>query len=341
ATALFVNGEAVDSAPTEPLLFDGTEQLWMGNQADHADELRQFQGDVYSARLSSTVKYDGPFVPKPALGAEVDTIAYWDFSGVSPTTVPDASGQGHDGTRVGGTVVGGCPLAVDGAVCGDDVVAPWEECDDGNTEDDDGCSAACEFPVTWLSCKHLLDSAPETPDGAYWIDPDAAGPVAPVRCFCDMTGGGWTLVGNYYDTPGDDMPNDTAYVVGGWEQMDSGQWADTATTVDRNAGPSAGVALAFVEALGAVGGQANLKICFIEEEGGDAPCRSSADGSLTLVSYDAGNPKLSPYSDDPLPYTYGRLAGLAGGADGYGAGVLEHKVACIPVTPSSNTILPG
>ena len=44
----------------------------------------------------------------------------------------------------------GCDFepAVDLPVCGDGVVeAPQEECDDGNTDDGDGCTAACKNAV--------------------------------------------------------------------------------------------------------------------------------------------------------------------------------------------------
>jgi hypothetical protein len=46
----------------------------------------------------------------------------------------------------------------------------------------------------------------------YTIDPDGAGPIASANLFCDMKNGGWTLVGNYYDSAGDDMPNTTDFV---------------------------------------------------------------------------------------------------------------------------------
>jgi hypothetical protein len=156
-----------------------------------------------------------------------------------------------------------------------------------------------------------------------------------VKVFCDMTGGGWTLAANIYDSAGDDAPNTTDYVVSGWQQTASGQWANSATVVDRNAtgtGSSA-VSLAFVAALNASAGQQNLKMCFVHQNGTDTTCRSSSDGSMTLVSYQTGNPKLTVYSGNTLPYTYGRLVGLSGSQDGY-TGFYSTSF-CIPRTPGS------
>ena len=186
----------------------------------------------------------------------------------------------------------------------------------------------------YASCKAILTKFPNTPDGVYPIDPDGAGPIAAANLFCDMKNGGWTTVGNFYDSAGDDMPNDTSYVVSGWQQTGSGKWDAKASTVDRAWGGgtgSAAVSLAFVEALGKVAGQKNLKMCFVHKDGYDTTCRQSSDGSLTLVSYATGNAKLTVYKDDKLTYTFGRLAGLAGTADGY---VYTQYVgnggACIP-----------
>ncbi|MEN9797304.1 MAG: hypothetical protein RL653_1000, partial [Pseudomonadota bacterium] len=187
------------------------------------------------------------------------------------------------------------------------------------------------------SCKALLTAAPGTQDGLYDIDPDGTGPIAPVKLFCDMTNGGWTLAANIYDSAGDDAPNSTDYVVSGWQQTASGQWANAATKVERSTSGtgSAAVSLAFVAALKANAGQQNLKMCFVHQNGTDTTCRSSADGSMTLVSHSTGNPKLTIYSGNTLPYTYGRLAGLAGGVDSYDSTQYSDGTFCIPRTPGS------
>ena len=49
-----------------------------------------------------------------------------------------------------------------------------------------------------LSCKAILDAKASVGDGAYWLDPDGTGGVAPFQASCDMTtdGGGWTQLTN-------------------------------------------------------------------------------------------------------------------------------------------------
>lgn len=191
--------------------------------------------------------------------------------------------------------------------------------------------------ATYPSCSAALTATPSAVDGLYDIDPDGLGPIAPAKLFCDMTNGGWTLVANIYDSTGDDAPNTTDYVVSGWQQTGNGTWANSATQVARNSSGtgSAAVSLAFVAALKASAGQQNLKMCFVRLDGSDSTCRSSADGSMTLVSYATGNSKLTIYSGNTLPYTFGRLAGLAGTVDGYNASLYQLAGYEIPVTNGS------
>jgi hypothetical protein len=46
------------------------------------------------------------------------------------------------------------------------------------------------------SCAAILAANPAAPDGPYTIDPGGAGGYAPVTTYCDMSGGGWTLMTN-------------------------------------------------------------------------------------------------------------------------------------------------
>ncbi len=69
-------------------------------------------------------------------------------------------------------------------------------------------TGACRLP---RSCDELLAMAPGTPSGAYTIDADLDGSLAPIRVYCDMVtdGGGWTLIAS--SSGGTNMPRfDTA-----------------------------------------------------------------------------------------------------------------------------------
>ncbi len=72
--------------------------------------------------------------------------------------------------------------------CGNRLVEPGEDCDDGNPASDDGC-LACAIPET---CAEILALAPESQSGTYLIDPGGSGEPWPVTCDMDKEGGGWT-----------------------------------------------------------------------------------------------------------------------------------------------------
>lgn len=161
--------------------------------------------------------------------------------------------------------------------------------------------------VFYMSCKVVLVAVPGVSDGFYWIDLDGQGGSLFVQFFCDMMVGGWMLVGNYYDSVGDDMFNAVSYVLSGWQQTVFGQWDAEATSVDRVVGGVIGsvvVFLVFVQVFGVLVGQSYLKICFVNQVGVEVSCRSSDDGSLVLVSYVAGNSQFSSYEGDVLVYFF-------------------------------------
>jgi cysteine-rich repeat protein len=69
-------------------------------------------------------------------------------------------------------------ITVSYGLCGDSIVAPNEQCDDGNTNNGDCCSSTCQFESSGSPCTdHNACTAPDTCDGAGHCDPGA-----PVVC---------------------------------------------------------------------------------------------------------------------------------------------------------------
>jgi len=60
------------------------------------------------------------------------------------------------------------------------------------------------------SCAALRGADARAVDGAYLLDLDGPGPLAARSFYCDMTGGGWTLVEN--QVPSEPLPDETATV---------------------------------------------------------------------------------------------------------------------------------
>ncbi len=96
----------------------------------------------------------------PAL-AESDEDDSGDESDAAGTTVPPAGGGGGGGAA-GDTGGAGDPPP-EPTLCGDGTLDPDEECDDGNNEDGDGCSAECIYE--YLCGDGLLGPHEECDDG--------------------------------------------------------------------------------------------------------------------------------------------------------------------------------
>ncbi len=122
------------------------------------------------------------------------------------TKPPVGCGPSHKGALFYDTSVGGIRYC-DGKdwrlladTCGNGILEPSEQCDDGNNVGGDGCGATCLSGLggsegdAGRSCKDIKDAKSTAGNGTYWLDLDGPGAGKPAQYVCDMAGGGWTRV---------------------------------------------------------------------------------------------------------------------------------------------------
>lgn len=140
--ALFVDGELVDAVwePLDRTSIDGDLRIWIASEGT----LAPATGAIDELRFSTALRYRNRFLPPRTLGAEEDTQAWYRFD--------DASALGADWSERGrGLAFSNARFEPDdchgigpgAVVCGDGVRSRFEECDDGNATDGDGCSSSC------------------------------------------------------------------------------------------------------------------------------------------------------------------------------------------------------
>jgi cysteine-rich repeat protein len=80
-----------------------------------------------------------------------DLVAYWDFNAGVGYSIKDVTNHGHDliaTKRPNWEVVRWL------STCGNGVVEGKEECDDGDLQDNDGCSSLCKIEAGWSCAGH-------------------------------------------------------------------------------------------------------------------------------------------------------------------------------------------
>jgi|GEM_PF-834557 len=144
---------------------------------------------------SVTCGYDYTRAPNTYFIFTVDEAAYQAIA-VNPACPTATAGRtwlgpGNSGCNLVKTFVRGrAPVPIDGALTAADP-GRWA---------DGSLGASClDYRDPDPSYAHLGAGR----DGVYRVDPDGAGPIAPLDVYCDMTtdGGGWTLVSQQRATP--------------------------------------------------------------------------------------------------------------------------------------------
>ena len=143
---IFVAGKEVSSMLFPTIMLKTDAKLIIAADVDAEGSVTGYdKGRLDELRISSVARYVEDFPPPRRHVADGDTVAIWHFDEGSGFKVYDVSANAFKGTAMGmqweaddcyGSLVGS-------AVCGDGTKALWEECDDGNMEDGDGCSGGC------------------------------------------------------------------------------------------------------------------------------------------------------------------------------------------------------
>jgi cysteine-rich repeat protein len=197
----FVNGKPVLLKGVDPtvwanVFFDNTAETYVGSVEDYSQAnypQGDFDGSISQLRLRKGTTYDGAFVPDLLLSSDANTVMLVNFD-IGTGAAVDVSANALQLKQSTVAVENDGPVCTE-TECGNGAVEFNEECDDGNADNHDGCSAGCIVEVE-ASCKVWKELNPKLEDGLYWIDPDGPNGNDPVQAYCDMTvdKGGWTRV---------------------------------------------------------------------------------------------------------------------------------------------------
>lgn len=101
---------------------------------------------------AGTVNSTGLYYPPAQVGAVTVNATSNGVTGIGEITVSSTASGGPN-----------CTSGMCIAVCGDGVIEPPEQCDDGNTTSGDGCSATCNWEtITGITCSNVTSTAPDT-----------------------------------------------------------------------------------------------------------------------------------------------------------------------------------
>ena len=140
--AAFVDGVlgGIVYSPGAGTTIDIATRLWIGSDGVVSSAIAR----VDDVRVSNVARYTERFVPPLRIGTDANTMARYTFDDGAGTTAADSSGNArHLSISALTWAPDNCYGSGVGATCGDGARDPWEQCDDGNTDEGDGCSSSC------------------------------------------------------------------------------------------------------------------------------------------------------------------------------------------------------
>lgn len=142
---LWIGGQLKKStqAPS-PLLSSQATATYIGRLNENMGAYKPYHGLIGWFKVSDVIRYSHTFVPTIEHLPDPNTVALYLFQELNGDSLLDSSGNGNHGIIHGAVWNEDAPFCIDGGVCGDGIKASWEQCDDGNNVDGDGCSSSCK-----------------------------------------------------------------------------------------------------------------------------------------------------------------------------------------------------
>jgi fibro-slime domain-containing protein len=101
---------------------------------------------------NGSISAAGLYTPPSSVGTATVSAVSGSVTGTTNVTISASAGGGPNCTS--GTCI---------AICGDGIIEPGEQCDDGNIVSNDGCSATCTSEsITGLTCTNITETPPST-----------------------------------------------------------------------------------------------------------------------------------------------------------------------------------
>ena len=137
---MYIDGVAVSEGDYGPLAFAFQPPLYLG--ATSSTGGFPYKGLMRQFRIANGILYDGDFSPSWRYGVDGDLFGYWPLEVADGEFTPSEDDpQNLKKLRLEGVVLEsvGCRAGF----CGDGRLDVGEECDDGNSDETDGCTDAC------------------------------------------------------------------------------------------------------------------------------------------------------------------------------------------------------
>lgn len=173
--SIMVDGRLVAYRGPENLTrsLQGNGRIWVGSYTDEGTRAGAIIGGLH---LYNGLPSGTSIRPERIFSARSNTIGLWNLNESDGSSFRDSSQHGRHLTITDTQVIPDSCYDIAGALCGDGVVAPWEDCDGGP-----GCNSSCRYDA---DCDGVL-----APDGTCLMVSLDGRQFSQAKSYCESWGG--------------------------------------------------------------------------------------------------------------------------------------------------------